>query len=117
MATHILTQGADCTIHVRGITDGVGAALNPTGWAVRAQARSDSDAVLLAEWRSGTTGTWGVATTDAEGVHLAVPAAMSGPWTWGAAKLHVEITEPVLNGRQARPGEADLVLDRAIVHD
>ncbi len=116
MATHTITQGSDCTIHVRGIKDAAGAALNPTGWTVRAQARSGPDSSLLAEWRSGA-GLWGVATTDADGVHLAVPAAMSDPWTWGTAKLHVEITEPVLNGRQARPGEGDLILDRAIVHD
>lgn len=117
MATFRITQGADCTIHVRDILDGAKAPLSVTGWVVRAQARCHAGAAVLAEWRTNPTGSQGTATADSNGIHLNVPAAMSDPWTWTTAQLHVEATEPAPGTRQARPGEADLVLDRAIVHD
>lgn len=111
----IVTQGADCTVHITAITDAAGAALDVTGWTVIAQARQRPGAVLLAEWRNVPTGSQGTATTDAAGIHLAVPAAMSDPWTWSVAELHCEAHEPVAPNRQARVGEATLYLSRAIV--
>lgn len=115
MATHTITQGADCTILVTGVLDRLGVPLDPTGWVVVAQLRRHRDAPLLAEWRTSPTGGQGRATTDALGVYLDVPAAMSELWTWDTATLHVEIAEPAPGTRQARVGEATLHLDPAIV--
>lgn len=117
MAVHTITQGADCTVLVTGIADRLGAAVDPTGWTVVAHLRRHPDAPLLAEWRTSPTGGQGTATADTDGVYLEVPAAMSEAWDWDTATLHVEIHEPAPGIRQARVGEATLILDRAIVHD
>jgi hypothetical protein len=110
-----LEQGATRTIVVSGLVDANGATLDVTGWSVRAQIRpSARSADLLAEWVTGTpTSPQGQATAAGQEIRLVVPPAMSEPWTWGAARLGVEITEPA-TGRRER-FDAPIVLDPEIV--
>jgi len=117
-ATLELAQGTTRSIIVSGIVDANGAALTVTGWAVRAQARrTASDAAVLAEWVSGTpTGTQGQAVAAESTVTLTITPAMSDAWTWTAAVLHIEITEPGADGREERIGDVRLVLDLSAIH-
>ncbi len=116
-ATLELTQGTTRAIVVSGIVDATGLALIVTGWTVRAQARrTPSDAVLLAEWVSGTpTGTQGQAVADGSTVTLTVTPAMSDTWTWTTAVLHIEITEPAPPFREERIGDVKLILDHTTI--
>ena len=112
-ATLELTQGATRSIVASGIVDAAGDPLDVTGWTVRAQVRHTvHDAALLAEWVSGSpSDSQGRATTAGSVIILDVPAAMSDPWTWTAAILHIEITEPTPPGREERIADVRLTLD------
>jgi hypothetical protein len=112
-----LAQGATRTIVISGIVDANGVALDVSTWSVRAQARpAPRSTVLLAEWVSGTPAAGqGQATAAGSEVRLAVPYAMSEPWTFTTAVLQVELTEPGGSGRRERIADIQLVLDPEIV--
>lgn len=102
MVTITIDQGTTRVIVVSGIVDDGGAAVDVTGWAVRAVARRQTqDTTVLAEWVSGTpTGTQGQAVTTGGTVRLTVTPAMSRAWSWVTAELHVHVTEPVAPYRE-----------------
>lgn len=113
-----IAQGTTRTIIISGIVDSNGDPLTITGWSVRAQIRRLPDSPLLAEWVTGTpTGTQGQATASGTEVRLQVPYAMSEAWTWRVATLHVEITEPGVNGRRERITDVPIVVDPELVKE
>lgn len=113
-----VTQGATRTVVVSGIVDSAGAPLTVTGWTVHAQVREAQEGPLLAEWVSGTpTGSQGQATASGTSVTLSVPYAMSSAWTFRTGRLHVELTEPGVNGRRERIADERIVVDPEIVRE
>jgi len=116
-ATLEITQGTTRSIVVSGIVDANGVALDVTGWVVRAQARREPQAApLLAEWVSGTPiGAQGQAVASVSTVTLTITPVMSDTWTWRAAVLHIEVTEPVPPFREERIGDVKLILDHTAI--
>lgn len=116
MTTLTIPQGTTRTIKISSITDADGNPLDVSSWAVHAVARDGGVAgPVVAEWATNPTGSQGTATASGTTVTLAIPAAMSSAWYWDTALLHVEVTEPGVNGRVERIASATLVLDHEVV--
>jgi phage gp36-like protein len=130
-----IEQGTTQVIVVSDIRDGVGAVVDPTGWALRSVARvSVENPVIVAEWSYEPTGTQGLAEvvdpvaaglvgpddpTPAPGerwILLHITPAMSGEWQWNTAHLYVHITESVPPFRGERIADRQLVNDRTTVY-
>lgn len=96
MAPLVIAQGTTRTIQAAAIVDAAGAALDVTGWSVRAVIRQDTvRGAVVAEWVSGTpSGSQGQATASGSTVSLAITPSMSSAWTWSRGVLQAEITEP-----------------------
>jgi hypothetical protein len=106
-----IKQGATRSVTLKGLRDGNGDPLDPTGWDIHGVARPGLWAAKAVVWRDDPADDELLATVvdadpDEPGVspgekwiELNIEAGDSDPWTWSVVVLDVEITEPI-TGRQ-----------------
>lgn len=107
-----IKQGTDRTVTVKGLRDGNGDVLDPTGWSIHAVARPGIWAAPIGVWRDQPTGDELLAQViDADPtetgvlpgekwIDLHIDAAVSDTWSWSVAVLDVEIIEPNTNRQE-----------------
>lgn len=106
-----IPQGTTRTIKASNIKDGAGAALDVTGWSVRAVIRQAGvTGPVVADWSTSPSGPQAQATASGTEVTLAITPAMSAAWTWSTGVLQAELTEP-------GPGRVERIIDVLVYLD
>lgn len=84
-----IITGCDSYTIVVPVLDSTGAAVNVTGWTVKAQVRRSAAEPLLHEWSTAA----GNAACTGTNVTLAVVAAVTAGWTFTDAQMSIVVTD------------------------